>query len=103
MKNIKNTSDLVKDLLIQYPLARNDDDYLYLKVCETMNKHLVDLPFSVVFMHRRECGFPPFESVRRARQKLQSAFPELAGSDEVEAQRAVNESIVRDYARKVNV
>ena len=52
---------------------------------------------------RKELGLPCYESVRRTRQKLQAAYPELCGSDEVEAQRVINEGIVHDYARSVSV
>ena len=103
MKNIKRTQDLVKHFLETEPGTRNSDDFLYFKICEHLNKNCLHLAFETVILNRSHFNLPPFESVRRARQKLQAAFPELAGSDEVEAQREVNEQIVYDYARKVTV
>ena len=103
IKNIKRTQDLVKYFLETEPATRNSDDLLYFKICEHLNKGCLHLPFQTVILNRSHFSLPPFESVRRARQKLQAAFPELAGSDKVEAQREVNEMIVRDYARQVTV
>lgn len=50
-----------------------------------------------VLVHAKEYGIPPFESVRRSRQRLQEKFPELRGSKEVEAGREENRQIVRDF------
>ena len=103
MKNIKRTSDIVKDILENCPDARNSDDLLYINVCKKLSPMVCTQPFQTVLLMRNELGIPPFESVRRTRQKLQAAYPELCGSDEVEAQRVVNEGIVRDYARRFSV
>lgn len=103
MKKIRRTSDIVKDILENIPDTRNSDDKLYFQVCKRINPDALNKPFYMVVLHRKEHSFPPFESVRRARQKLQASYPELCGSDEVEAERKVNEELVRKYARSVNV
>ena len=98
---LKNTSDIVKVILQRYPDTRNSDDLLYLYVCEYINGRNTDLPFWKVLKERKEFGYPPFESVRRSRQKLQATYPELASSKVVEAQREQNEKIYREFAREV--
>lgn len=103
MKNIKRTSDLVKAILKEEPKARDSFPYLYYMVCLAKNPKALGMPFAQVIMNLNSLNLPPFESVRRSRQKLQSAYPELASSDEVEAQKAVNEEIVKNYAKAVNV
>jgi hypothetical protein len=103
MKRIKEVTDTTKKVLEEIPVTRNSDDLLYLKVCERYNSSVLNMPFWYVFANRKALGIPFFESVRRPRQKLQAAYPELCGSDEVEAQRVVNEGIVRDYARRFSV
>ena len=103
MNKIRETSSIVKDILENCPDARNSDDLLYVNVCKQISPMVCNQPFQTVLLMRNEFGLPPFESVRRARQKLQAAYPDLCGSDEVEAQRIVNEGIVRDYARSVGV
>ena len=103
MKNIRRTSDIVKDILENVPEARNSDDLLYINVCKKVSPMVCNQPFQTVMLMRDELSSPPFESVRRSRQKLQASYPELRASDDVEAQRLVNEDIVRDYARSVSV
>lgn len=103
MKNIKRTSDLVKTILKEEPKARDSFSHLYYMICLKNNPKVLGMTFAQVLMNMKDLKLPPFESVRRSRQKLQAAYPELAGSDEVEAQKAVNEAIVRDYAKAVNV
>jgi hypothetical protein len=101
---LRGTKALVKTILEEDQKARNSDSYLYLKVIE----HIAEkkqLPLSNItilhfLLHMKDYGFPPFESVRRARQKLQAAFPELAASKEVADQRADNEEAYREFARE---
>lgn len=100
---LKTTTELVKEVLKDNVLARSSDDYLYYKVCEKINGMYTVLPFWKVILNRKKYGFPEFESVRRSRQKIQAAHPELAGSKEAEAGRVVNEAVFKDYARQVGV
>ena len=103
MKNIKNTSDIVKFILQTNPQTRNCKDYLVKCVYEHINKDSVNLPFWELMARRNELGLPPYGSVTRCMRKLQRAFPELRPNDEVAGWRAVNEEIVKDYARSVSV
>ena len=94
---------LVKKILEQDQRARNSDSFLYFKVLNVVSfekrMDLNKIPVTVFLLKMNEWGFPPFESVRRSRQKLQATYPELAGSDEVEEFRAVEEQKYRAYAR----
>lgn len=98
-EELKTTSEIVQIILEQNPKARNSDDYLYIKVCEKVNNISINLPFKMVMANRKAFGLPAFESVRRTRQKLQAAHPELAGDADVEAQRMLNEGVFKEYAR----
>lgn len=102
-KELKTITAIVKDILEHDPKARNSDEYLYLKVCEKVSGMCMNLPFWKVFLNRKAYGLPPFETVGRARRKLQETHPEFAGNCTVEAQRELNEEVFRDYARQVNV
>lgn len=101
--DLKRTSDLVKHLLQTIPATRSSDDALYLEVCKARCRNSMNLPFGLVIANRRAYDIPPFESVRRSRQKIQAKHPELAAMPNVEAMREVNEEAYRDYARKVTV
>jgi hypothetical protein len=57
------------------------------------------LSVPVFLTKMNELGFPPFESVRRNRQKLQAAHPELAACEAVESFREEKEKEFRAFAR----
>ena len=103
MYDLKNTTALVKSILEQDKQARNSDSFLYLKVLSVVadqkgiNLNFISVPDFLINLQGVE--FPPFESVRRARQKLQAAFPHLAACEAVEGFRAENEAEYRAYAR----
>jgi len=103
MKSIKKTSDLVKEILEKVPATRNSDMLLYYHVCLEIDRTVLKLPFWVVLLDLKGHGLPSIETVGRARRKLQRDYPELAGSDKVEAMRTVREEQFRSYARQVNV
>ena len=102
-KELKDTTEIVKFLLRTVPETRNSDQLLYCMVCSKKNSVALGKPFSYVLLNLKELNLPPFESVRRTRQKLQAAYPELAGCDKVEEQRLLNEEAFLDYARSVKV
>lgn len=103
MLDLKNTTALVKSILEQDKQCRNSDSFLYLKVLSvTAQQKGIDLekmtvPYFLLNLHG--AGLPPFESVRRARQKIQEHNPHLAACERVEAFRSENEAVVRQYAR----
>lgn len=101
---LRNTTALVKDILEQDQKARNSDSFLYFQVLKRLGKEKdLDLDYvsvTVFLLNMAEWGFPPFESVRRARQKLQAEFPELSANKTVAAHRAENEEAFRQFARE---
>ena len=102
MHDLKNTTALVKTILEQDKQCRNSDSFLYLKVLSVVGKQKgIDLgsmsvPYFLLNLHGS--AFPPFESVRRARQKVQERNPHLAACEAVEGYRAENEAQFRAYA-----
>lgn len=106
-KELRTTTELVKEILQKHTKARNSDNYLYFHVCAVIGAQkgidINSMSMPTFFLKLSDSPFPAFETVRRTRQKLQAAYPELAGNDEVEAQRTLNEEVFKDYARKVTV
>jgi outer membrane protein assembly factor BamD (BamD/ComL family) len=102
MHELKTTTDVVKRILEEHKQTRNSDSLLYLKVLEYYaDMACIDLRLVSVenfFKYFDTSPFPPSESVRRARQKIQATFPELAANDRVRAFRAENEQIFKAYA-----
>ena len=97
MKNIKKTREVVREILEQFPETRDSGNKLFIKVIEHIDSNLLHRPIEDVLRNSKEYGIPPFESVRRSRQKLQEAYPMLRASKEVEEARAENEQEVRDF------
>jgi hypothetical protein len=102
-QELSTIKEIVKSILVMDPKARNSDSYLYLKVIEQQaaqkNVDIRFLSVAVFFSELPQNGFAKFESVRRARQKLQNDFPELMGTEDVRIFREDNETVFRAFAR----
>lgn len=100
---LKTTTDIVKAILQGHEKARNSDDYLYYLVCHIFGREngydVEHMSLGYFLVNRSKMEMPAFETVRRARQKLQQKYPELCGNDKVTGQRKLNEELYREYAR----
>lgn len=99
MKDMKTTENIVKELLTDNVLARNNDDYLTLRVYGKINPSVTSRPLQEVLMNRKAFGLPSLKSIERARRKLQRKYPELSANGIVEAYRQQNENDFKAYAR----
>ena len=101
---LRYIKSIVKSILETDKRARNSDSFLYMKVIEYLDEvHGSNLSKMTVSCFLNNMGIlkaPSFETVRRTRQKLQAAFPELAASKAVADQRADNEVTFREFARE---
>lgn len=103
--NLKTVNDLVKAMLEQYADTRSNDNELYYRVLEYrgrqvgINIHHLSMPSFL--LHMKEYGFPPFETVRRARQANQAKYPHLRASKAVQDTRQAMEKEYREYAREM--
>lgn len=99
MPDLKTTKALVKSILEQDEQARNSDSFLYFRLLERIDKAILTVPVHDFLLGMGLNGIPPFESVRRTRQKIQAECPWLASCEKVSAMRAENEQIYRKFAR----
>lgn len=103
-ERLQGTTETVKAILESDRKSRDDDNYLYYLVLKRYGqKNGVDIDSMSIprfLLHMKDYGFPPFESVRRARQKLQHDNPELASSHRVAEIRKLEESAYRSYVRE---
>ncbi len=101
-KSLLSLQELIRVILEDDEKARNSDNYLYLKVLEqqAMQKetNIKNITVSDFLLYAAEWGYSPFESVRRARQKLQNQYPWLAPCKAVEEARAENEKEYKAFA-----
>lgn len=98
MKKLIKIEDEVKKILEKEPQARKDDMYLYYIYCTRYgvlnSKAFVQLFYNKNF--RREYNIPVFESVSRARRKLQQEYEYLRPEKKVQEARINKEG---DYIR----
>ena len=80
IKEIKRVKPLVEQLLKEFPLTRDNDNLLLLKVWaeqdNTLRKEKLFSDFSIGMIAGK---YMKFESVSRARRKAQEENPELRG------------------------
>ena len=102
MTDLKQTSKLVKSILTDNPRTRNSDSFLYLQVlrhyAERTGNPVHEMSVQAFLFYMGELGVPPFETVRRARQKIQRKHPELAANATVTQMRQENEAAYYAYA-----
>ena len=102
--DIRNTAKLVKAVLEEHPITRGSDEYLYYEVCAARLKQqgedIKTFRLANALLHRKLFDIPKFETVRRARQKLQADHPELASCTIVAEFRADREQAFREWARE---
>lgn len=106
MSELKNVSSLVRMILEEDEKARNSDNYLYFKVLQHYgNQTGIDINAMSVptFLLQMKGSFPPFETVRRTRQKVQQVFPSLSACEKVEEGRIIQEEKYRAYAQSLTV
>lgn len=97
---VKDVEKVVKRVLTERPETRGDDFLLLLLV---YSEYYAQIPYELfgnVMVHHKEIGLPPFESVRRARQKIQAECEELKAPERVRKARAEKEVEYREYARE---
>lgn len=97
MKDIKKVSLIVKDELEQHPETRDNDALLYLNICERFCPGVTSKPIGEVMARRKLLGLPLFETVGRARRKIQETNESLRGSTEATDARFENWKAVREY------
>lgn len=87
----------VKEILEIYPETRENDNLLYVKYIKEY--HYVDFTENV-FINYEEYGLPSFESIERARRRIQNEEGFYKASEKVEEERKEAEkSYIENYAR----
>ena len=94
---MKNYYDKVKHILENWEQARDDDMLLY-SIFLHLGKYVKkDERFYDVFPKAKERGLPSYESITRARRKVQEKEPHLRGKEYGKRQKIEQE--YHDYYR----
>lgn len=70
--------DLVFEVLNKNIKARDDDFELVLETYGTLCPQLLEMNFKSILKEHKEYGLPSFESITRARRKVQAQHKELS-------------------------
>ncbi len=92
---------LVKKSLERNKSAREDDNLLYIEVISQINPELINTNFLKTFINAKKIGLPAFESISRARRKLQAKNENLRGSLENQKARKERELDMFEYSLKI--
>ena len=100
MEKMVKVEGLVRKVLEEKKEARSDDFLLIFSVYKAIDERIVYKEFRRVMRDHIELCLPSFESITRARRKLQSQFPSLKPSKEVRAARKLEEKLIKEYSRQ---
>lgn len=96
---LNKVENIVKQVLTTYEDSRNDDFVLIYRVYKEINESaMIRELFCEVMLNHKAYGLPAFESVSRARRKLQAEHEELRANKKVEDARTNKTSEYIDYA-----
>ena len=100
MKKIESIAKQVKQILIDYPETRNNDYLLWIKFIElcTDKSPLLVESFRYIVENLRELGIPNFETIGRARRKVQEKNPDLNATESTQKHREEREVAFREFA-----
>ena len=98
MTDMNTMYALVKNILETDAKARENDMLLYLQVCKLKNLDAVAQPFYIVMQRSKELGLPSYETVSRARRKVQEEHEELKPTKIVQDAREEYEQMMFDWA-----
>lgn len=95
---LKRIAEVIEDILKEDELARRDDCYLILEVIRRMYPFEVGKTFAQVMIGAKEKGIS-FESITRARRKVQNKYPELKDKETAEIRDKEQEEYI-EYAKE---
>lgn len=103
MKNMRKLEGVVKSTLEISKESREDDFLLVCMVYGELNGAVKYKNFEYVMKNHKILGLPSFESITRARRKLQSKYSYLKPSKKTQSARASEEMLFRDYSMDVEI
>lgn len=95
-EDLKNTKEVVRDVLERIPKTRDSDAILICMVYDKLGKNW-KLPFADIMYEVDQGRLPAFETISRCRRKIQEEFPHLRGT--IQEQRQEQQQIYKDLAK----
>lgn len=99
-KTIKKIEERVLNILLVYPDARGSDFVLYARYLQEYNPELKDTGLIYALTEAKRLNMPNYETITRARRKVQEKLPDLKPTKTTQRRRAASERAFREYARE---
>ena len=96
-KEFKQINKIVTHILEVNPKTRNSDNELYIAVIEAIGRGNSDKPISEILLNLKDLGLPCYESVGRARRRIQAEREDLRANDTVQDFRTEKELQFREF------
>lgn len=96
---MKDHMNVVEAVLKAHPETRDDDMKLYVWIISEICPEVMKQPFAKVLWYHNNHGLPSYESVTRARRKLQEKNPELRGK-KYEKRMMNQDEYIKRYGRR---
>jgi hypothetical protein len=98
---LSTTAKIVLEVLTDLPETRDNDYLLWLHTIKRVDPACnTDMSFNHFIVFAKEMGIPQFETVSRARRKVQEQHPELKGTAKVQRAREDLEVDFKEFARE---
>ncbi|RLG54491.1 MAG: hypothetical protein DRO00_01155 [Thermoproteota archaeon] len=97
VKRLKTIEERVRWLLKNFPATRNDDTWLLIRYWKHFDGLPVFIPDKFIWGNKR---LTSFESIRRARQKIQARGEFLPTDPKILKRRKKMMAVYRQYARE---
>lgn len=98
-KNQLLLETLVYEVLTDYPKARDDDFELVLGLYSILCPQLLEINFGSILKEHKEYSLPSFESITRARRKVQAQHKELASQKTLRKRQELCEEYKEYYSQ----
>ena len=96
MNRLYDVQMKTEQILLEHPASRDSDDVLYYHFVKEINPNI---SAQQMLLNREALGLPSYETVRRARQKLQEKREDLRGTLRIRNLRKEKEVEFLDFAR----
>lgn len=100
MGRLKKIETNVLAVMLKYPESRGNDFVLYAMYIKENRSELKDVGLIYALMEAKKLGMPSYESITRARRKIQQHNPQLRPPEKTAAARQEKEKQFRSYANK---
>lgn len=97
-KNQIKVEEIVYQILMSNPKTRDDDFELVAEYYYRLCPDIMNMKFSYVFLGHKEFGLPSFESITRARRKIQARHIALASKKVMQKRKQLENEYINYYS-----